>query len=238
MSRPRKKVPAAPVGRWGARAQGILHVATELYAARGYENVAMADVARAAGLSEGTLYNYFRDKHHLVLSVCLAWVERTVADAERIAATATGPREGLTDLISHQLRNMLAGREIYRIWLREVRASPTYEHSEATDLLRRFSSQFARFLSRWDARPAAGSALTPALMRDMLYGGLEQIGRTVVMHGSDEHFDVEHTAAALADAYLAAFGLVENKRARRKTDVANKAGVAAQPRHCLERDRS
>jgi TetR/AcrR family transcriptional regulator, fatty acid metabolism regulator protein len=215
MPRRKQKETPAPVGRWGARDAGILHVATELYAARGYENVTMADVARAAGLSEGTLYNYFRDKQHLVLSVCLAWVERTVEDAERIAVSAAGPREGLKDLITHQLRNMLAEREIYRIWLREVRASPIYEQSEATDLLRRFSNQFARFLGRWGARPAAGSALTAALMRDMLYGGLEQIGRTVVMHG-DARFDVERTAAALADAYLAAFGL-EDAPARRKS---------------------
>ena len=64
-----------PVGRWGEREQGIIEVATQLYLQGGYDNVTMAAVASAAGLSEGTLYNYFRDKQDLQLRVSLAAFE-------------------------------------------------------------------------------------------------------------------------------------------------------------------
>ena len=45
----------------------IAATAARLFAERGYENVAVIDVARAAEVSEQTVYNHFPTKEHLVL---------------------------------------------------------------------------------------------------------------------------------------------------------------------------
>ena len=45
----------------------IAATAAQLFAERGYENVAVIDVARAAEVSEQTVYNHFPTKEHLVL---------------------------------------------------------------------------------------------------------------------------------------------------------------------------
>jgi len=44
----------------------IADTAARLFAERGYENVAVSDVAREAEVAEQTVYNYFRTKEHLV----------------------------------------------------------------------------------------------------------------------------------------------------------------------------
>ena len=69
MARGQGRTAAVPVGSWGEREDGILDVAETLFQEHGYEAVTMAMVARAAGLSEGTLYNYFADKRDLVVRV-------------------------------------------------------------------------------------------------------------------------------------------------------------------------
>jgi AcrR family transcriptional regulator len=46
--------------------QLIADTAARLFAERGYENVAVSDVAREADVSEGTVYNYFPTKEQLV----------------------------------------------------------------------------------------------------------------------------------------------------------------------------
>ena len=46
--------------------QVIADAAARLFAQRGYEQVAVSDVARAAGVSEQTVYNYFQTKEQLV----------------------------------------------------------------------------------------------------------------------------------------------------------------------------
>lgn len=45
----------------------LADTAARLFAERGYENVAVLDVARDAQVSEQTVYNYFPTKQHLVL---------------------------------------------------------------------------------------------------------------------------------------------------------------------------
>jgi AcrR family transcriptional regulator len=47
--------------------QLIADTAARLFAERGYEQVAVVDVANAADVSEQTVYNYFPTKQHLVL---------------------------------------------------------------------------------------------------------------------------------------------------------------------------
>jgi len=198
------RVPSRPsVGQWGAREAGILDVARALYVAHGYERVSMADVAAAAGLSEGTLYNYFRDQNDLVVSVGLAALEKNIAAAERIAEGATSLRVGLEGLIAHQLQCMLAAPEMYRIWLREVKAAEGYGKSDARAQLRGFSSHFLAFLDRW----VPGSPVDRGMMRDMFYGGIEQIGWTAIVQNRKPRLDIDAAAAMLADAFMAAFGL-------------------------------
>jgi AcrR family transcriptional regulator len=207
MARAPRRASAVPVGRWGERETGILEVARALYAAGGYENVSMASVAEAAGLSEGTLYNYFRNKRDLVLRVSLVDFVDRIAEAERIVATAGTLREGLTGLIAMQLRIIVEAREIYRIWLREVRAAKGYRRSRSRDLLREFSNQLLELLERFgvEADPAVG--LTPAMMRDVVLGGAEQIAFTSIVQRRERELDIPRTAAHLADCYLRAFRL-------------------------------
>jgi AcrR family transcriptional regulator len=44
----------------------IADTAARLFAERGYEHVAVSDVAREAEVAEQTVYNYFQTKEHLV----------------------------------------------------------------------------------------------------------------------------------------------------------------------------
>ncbi len=47
----------------------ILRAAIEVFAREGYYSARMTDVAKAAGVADGTLYLYFDGKEHLLLSV-------------------------------------------------------------------------------------------------------------------------------------------------------------------------
>ncbi len=207
MQKVHKRETVPPVGRWGEREQGIIEVATQLYLQGGYDNVTMAAVASAAGLSEGTLYNYFRDKQDLQLRVSLAAFEGHTQAAEEAVAESKSLRDGLERLIAIELRLLIRAKELFLVWLREMRTSSGYPQSEARRMLRRFSSQLIRLFERWDAAPDPALGLSLPMARDLVFGSLEHIVWTARVHRREDQLNVEKLSRDLASAYLRAFGL-------------------------------
>ena len=76
--------------------QFIAETAARLFAERGYENVAVVDVARAAEVAEKTVYNYFPAKEHLLLDRDDALRDRLVS-AIRNRAEGVSPAAAIRD---------------------------------------------------------------------------------------------------------------------------------------------
>ncbi len=52
-----------------ARRNHILDAAASLFAQQGYHTTTIKDIAKAAGVADGTIYNYFRNKPALLLAI-------------------------------------------------------------------------------------------------------------------------------------------------------------------------
>ncbi|MGW7541204.1 TetR/AcrR family transcriptional regulator [Streptomyces sp. NPDC054770] len=76
----------------------LLDAARAMFAERGVD-VAMADIARRAGVSNGTLYNRFPTRQELIDAVFLDRLERNVELAER-ARAADDPWQGFVDYVT------------------------------------------------------------------------------------------------------------------------------------------
>jgi AcrR family transcriptional regulator len=77
--------------------QFIAETAARLFAERGYENVAVIDVARAAEVAEKTVYNYFPAKEHLLLDQDDVLRDRLVS-AIRDRAEGVSPAAAIRDV--------------------------------------------------------------------------------------------------------------------------------------------
>lgn len=234
MQKVQKRETVPPVGRWGEREQGIIEVATQLYLQGGYENITMAAVASAAGLSEGTLYNYFRDKQDLQLRVSLAAFEGHTQAAETAVAESTSLRDGLERLIAIELGLLIKAKELFLVWLREMRSTNGYAHSDARKMLRCFSSQLIHLFAKWHAAPDPDLGLNLPMVRDVVFGSLEHIVWTARVQRREDQIDVDRLSRDLAGAYLRAFGLDEGRggarRERRKPGRGRRAAGARRAR--------
>src|SRR2546428_11069986 len=84
-------MPAADLTR-----QRLVHAALELFSTRGYAATTTAEIARKAGVAEGTIYRHFQSKQHLLNELyrgAARWALRLVRGAEG-AAGGGGPPGG------------------------------------------------------------------------------------------------------------------------------------------------
>ncbi len=84
--------------------QLLSDTATEMFLERGFDEVRVAEVAEACGVSEKTVYNYFPTKESLLLDR-----EEATAEAVRNAASAAGtsPVEAMLGVLEQDLRSLI-----------------------------------------------------------------------------------------------------------------------------------
>src|SRR2546421_8101525 len=75
--------------------QAILRAAIRVFARNGYFNSKVADIARAAGVADGTVYLYFKSKEEILHSIFDASMEKAIAEARQLIKNVTDPREKL-----------------------------------------------------------------------------------------------------------------------------------------------
>src|SRR5256712_6316574 len=125
--------PLQPMATEGLRArkkartrQLIADCAARLFAERGYENVAVSDVAREAEVAEQTVYNYFPTKERLVTDRDEQIHDR-MCDLVRSRPPGVTPAAAIRDFVLRSVDGIRTiPREVWRGELRHLAAiSPT-----------------------------------------------------------------------------------------------------------------
>jgi len=99
-----------------ARREQILRAATRVFAEKGFRRATTREVAREAGVSEGTIYNYFEDKDALLMTImdALNETERRAEDLRYGMAT------DFEAYLRHRMALIWENREILRVVMSEM----------------------------------------------------------------------------------------------------------------------
>ena len=90
------------------RQQLILRSAAELFAAQGYNETLLDDIARHCGIKRSSLYHYHASKHALLHSL-ITWKIQDLSDKVDQAVSAVhGPRQQLQALIATLVQDYVA----------------------------------------------------------------------------------------------------------------------------------
>ena len=108
----------------------ILSAAATVFAAEGFERARISDIAREAGIAEGSIYNYFKNKSDLLVSIPRQAVQATLESmSTRMAAItdeSSSPEQMLTTLVQNFIATIHQNAHIFRILLS---ALPTMSQS-------------------------------------------------------------------------------------------------------------
>jgi AcrR family transcriptional regulator len=94
----------------------IRAAAERVFAARGFATTKMTDIAREAGMSVGTLYNYFENKDDIISDLFCARGDECVGRLEAISAGEPDPAARLGALIASCLGFIEEHREVVQVF--------------------------------------------------------------------------------------------------------------------------
>ena len=180
MSKPSQQGPktqqTAPPGMservFGTRVK-ILEEARLRFTLRGFEKTTTADIARASGVSEGTVFQHFGTKMGLLGAVMDQYYHRLIAESGQIIDKSSDPKETLARLLTHYALQLEEQWDLIRVFNQFGRYGRDAFVTRFNDHNRAYT---ALYLTQFRALQADGvirADIRPEFSRDLLLGGLE-----------------------------------------------------------------
>lgn len=178
------------------RVTAILAAARVVLAEKGYERTVIADIAARAGIVDGTIYRYFKNKRDLLVQVAEIWFREKLSGDSGVAAII-GTRNKLRHLALRTLGIIRSEPVLSRFLLMELRPDPGYRSTPFFDLNRRFTHEVVEVCREAIERGEFVSDVSPAFLRDMFFGAIEH--RTWAFLRGEGDFSSEKVADGIAD---------------------------------------
>ncbi|MBC7104342.1 MAG: TetR/AcrR family transcriptional regulator, partial [Firmicutes bacterium] len=166
--------------RGGDKYQAILEAAIRVMAEYGYHNTQVARIAREAGVAEGTIYLYFKNKEDLLLSI---FREKMAEFTARVRAELAGqpdPLAKLAALVRTHLLCLENDRHVARVVQVELRTDPAVrEH--VLEVLRGYFELIEGVVADGIRQGIFAPDVNVRAARKVIFGALDEVSSSWVL---------------------------------------------------------
>lgn len=124
----------------------ILRAAVTLLAERGFHDVSIAEIGRAAGIVGSGVYRHFDSKSAVLVALLDEVMDRLLQTAPAAGSTSRGEREVLADLVHGQVLFAVDDRALLQLYQREVHSLPEADRRRLRRLQRQYVQEWVHAL--------------------------------------------------------------------------------------------
>lgn len=187
--------------RTGDKRERILRAAVEVFARQGFYNTRVSEVAKAAGVADGTIYLYFESKDQLLLSLFEDRIEKLLAFLAKEIGAIARPEEKLRRIIELQLGLLDGERELAEVVTIIVRQSNTLLREHAAPKFVAYLDAIASVVAQGQREGTFRADISPHLVARAVFGALDGIALTWAL-GKPEVGALKRSASQLAALVL------------------------------------
>jgi TetR/AcrR family transcriptional regulator, fatty acid metabolism regulator protein len=182
----------------------ILRAAIETFAARGFFNAQVADVARGAGVAAGTVYLYFRGKDDLLISIFERTMKEAIAAGRESVAARTTPLERLREIARLHLERLGRDRDLAVVFQIELRQSTKFMERFSATYLRQYLGIIRDVIAEGQARGTFRKHINPTVAAKMFFGALDEMATNWIL--SRRKYSLGAEADVVVDLFVGGLG--------------------------------
>ncbi|HSP34569.1 MAG TPA: TetR/AcrR family transcriptional regulator [Thermoanaerobaculia bacterium] len=164
---------SAPVA--GTKRERILRAAVDVFAQNGYFNAKVAEIAKAAGVADGTIYLYFDGKEDLLVTIFREHARNYLKSLERDLATIRRPEERIRVAIRHHLEALGRDRSLAVVTQVELRHSLKFMSLLSQQEVADYLGTLRKIVEQGQNEGAFKRTLHPALVAKAVFGVLDEM---------------------------------------------------------------
>jgi TetR/AcrR family transcriptional regulator, fatty acid metabolism regulator protein len=182
----------------------LLRAAIETFAARGFFNAQVADVARTAGVAAGTVYLYFRGKDDLLISVFEKTMKDAIATGRESIAALPDPLAQLRTIARLHLDRMSRDRNLAVVFQVELRQSTKFMERFSATHLREYLGIIRDIIAKGQTQGVFRKELNPTLASKLFFGMLDEMATNWIL--SKRRYSLVAEADAIVDLFVHGVG--------------------------------
>lgn len=155
--------------------EAILRAAIKVFAGKGYFNSKVADIAKEAGIADGTVYLYFKSKDEILHSFFDRAMEDFIAEGKKELAQIENVEEKLRRIAQLHLERLGADRELAIVFQVELRGSTKFMQEFSAAGFAEYLSIIQKTIEEGQQKGVFRKDLKPVVCAKILYGALDEM---------------------------------------------------------------
>ena len=186
--------------RGTSKRERILRAAVDVFAQSGYFNAKVADIAKKAGVADGTIYLYYDGKEDLLITIFREHTRNFLQSLSHQLTSVSTPEDRIRTIVRHHLDTLGRDRALAVVSQVELRHSlkfmSLFSHEEVADYL----NLLRKTVEQGQADGVFRRTLHPQLVANALFGILDEMVTSWIL--SDKEYDLTEQAEQVADLVL------------------------------------
>jgi TetR/AcrR family fatty acid metabolism transcriptional regulator len=183
----------------GDKRRQILEAAIAVFAKKGYFSARVSDIAGSAGVADGTIYLYFKNKEDIVVSLFADVLERHLARAKEEIRSARTPREKLLAIARHHLTALSERRDVAILFQTELRQRTLLSRISSKEL-RGYFELLSKVIEEGQETGVFRPDSPRSLVVQSFFGALDELVTSWIL--SPTHYNLVDLAEPVTDLFL------------------------------------
>ena len=190
--------------------EAILRAAIKVFAGSGFFNSKVADVAREAGVADGTVYLYFKNKDDILVSIFNHYMDKALAAGRARIEEIEDPIEKLRRIVQVHLEGLGRDRNLAVVFQVELRSSTKFMEQFSATKVTEYLELIRKAIEEGQRSGAFRSGLNTKIAAKVLFGALDEMATNWVL--SHKRYSLVSTAEPVLDVFLNGIALTQPVR--------------------------
>ncbi|MEO6588273.1 MAG: TetR/AcrR family transcriptional regulator [Pyrinomonadaceae bacterium] len=155
--------------------EAILRAAIKTFAGKGFFNSKVADIAKEAGVADGTVYLYFKNKDDILHSVFDRAMEEFIAEGKKELAALDDSQDKLRRIAELHLERLGSDRDMAIVFQVELRGSTKFMQEFSAAGFSEYLHIIQQIITEGQKKGVFRKDLKPIVCAKILYGALDEM---------------------------------------------------------------
>ncbi|MCL6477955.1 MAG: TetR family transcriptional regulator [Peptococcaceae bacterium] len=167
--------------RTGEKYRAIIEAAVRIIAEYGYHSAQVSKIAREAGVADGTIYLYFKNKEDVLISLFRTKMGEFTDIARKELKEVKDPFEMLARLIYIHFAKLQADRNLASVVQIQLRQSERSIRKGISEIIRDYYNLIEQLIVHGIREGSFNPDINPRVARKIIFGSLDEVATCWVL---------------------------------------------------------